>query len=85
MGNSSLLIDRKNGSFLFKHGFINDCVLALKVDGKEEYALLVNEQWFEKKLKSLDKILSFLNERYIGQKKQLTILKLFKMRLIENQ
>jgi hypothetical protein len=73
LGNNSLLIDRKDGSFLFKHGFIDDYVLALKVDGKEEYALLVNEHWFEKQLKSLDKILSFLNERYIEQKERLTI------------
>ena len=73
LGNNSLLIDRKDGSFLFKHGFIDDYVLALKVDGKEEYALLVNEQWFEKQLMSLDEILSFLNERYIEQKEQLSI------------
>jgi hypothetical protein len=73
LGNNSLLIDRKDGSYLFKHGFIDDYVLALKVDGKEEYALLVNEQWFEKQLKSLTTILSFLNERYIEQKGQHSI------------
>ncbi|MGR7814307.1 hypothetical protein [Lacinutrix undariae] len=73
LGNNSILIDRKDGSFLFKHGFIDDYVLALKIDGKEEYALLVNEQWFEKQLKSLDKVLSFLNERYIEQKEQFSI------------
>ena len=69
LGNNSLLIDRKNGSFLFKHGFIDDYVLALKVDGKEEYALLVNEEYFEKQLKTISKILKFLNEKYIEQKK----------------
>lgn len=73
LGNNSLLIDRKDGSYLFKHGFIDDYVLALKVDGKEEYALLVNEQWFEKQLKSLDKILSFLNDKYVEQKNLRTI------------
>ena len=73
LGNNSLLIDRKDGSYLFKHGFIDDYVLALKVDGKEEYALLVNEQWFEKQLKSLNKILSFLNDKYVEQKNLRTI------------
>lgn len=73
LGNKSLLIDRKDGSYLFKHGFIDDYVLALKVDGKEEYALLVNEQWFEKQLKSLDKILSFLNDKYVDQKNLSTL------------
>jgi len=73
LGNNSLLIDRNDGSYLFKHGFIDDYVLALKVDGKEEYALLVNEHWFEKQLKSLDKILSFLNDKYVEQKNLKTI------------
>jgi len=68
LGNNSLLIDREYGSFLFKHGFIDDYILALKVDGKEEYALLVNEEWFEKKLKTIGKILEFLNDKYIEQK-----------------
>lgn len=65
LGNNSLLIDRESGSYLFKHGFIDENVLALKVDGKEEYALLVNEQWFEKQIKSLESILNFLNEKYL--------------------
>ena len=68
LGNNSLLIDRESGSYLFKHGFIDDCVLALKVDGKEEYALLINEEWFENQVKSLETILSFLNEKYIKQR-----------------
>lgn len=75
LGNNSLLIDRSEGSFLFKHGFIDDYVLALKVDGKEEYALLVNEQKFDNRLSSLSSVLSFLNQTYIEQKgsKSITI------------
>jgi len=70
LGNSSLLIDRKDGSYLFKHGFVDDYVLALKIDGKEEYALLVNEQKFNDNLNSLPTILAFLNETYIEQKRK---------------
>lgn len=70
LGNNSLLIDQPNGSLLYKHGFIDDCILALKVDGKEEYALFVNEQWFEKQLKSLNNILAYLDEKYVEQKEQ---------------
>jgi hypothetical protein len=66
--NNSLLIDRKDGSSLFKKGFIDDYVLALKLDGKEEYALLVNEQWYKEQGKSLESILNFLNEKYLVQK-----------------
>ncbi|WP_233900512.1 hypothetical protein [Tenacibaculum piscium] len=78
LGNNSLLIDRKEGSFLFKHGFIDDYILALKVDGKKEYALLINELYFEKELKSLDQILSFLNEKYIEQHQHISIPKYIK-------
>jgi hypothetical protein len=55
LGNNSILIDRKDGSFLFKHGFIDDYILALKIDGKDEYALLVNEIKFEER-KTIEQI-----------------------------
>lgn len=70
LGNSSLLIDRKDGSYLFKHGFIDDTVLALKVDGKDEYALLVNEHKFDNQLNSLPAILQFLNKTYSDERQQ---------------
>ena len=69
LGNNSLLIDRTDGSYLFKHGFIDNYVLALKVDGKDEYALLVNEQKFDNQLNSLPSVLKFLNDTYIEQKR----------------
>lgn len=69
LGNNSLLIDRSDGSYLFKHGFIDNYVLALKVDGKEEYALLVNEQKFDNHLNSLPSVLKFLNDTYVEQKR----------------
>ena len=61
LGNNSLLIDRSDGSYLFKHGFIDDNVLALKVDGKEEYALLVNEHKFDRKINSLIRNIQVVN------------------------
>lgn len=67
LGNNSLLIDRSSGSFLFKHGFIDDNVLALKVDGKKEYALFVNEQKFDDVLNSVSSVIDFLNQTYIEQ------------------
>jgi hypothetical protein len=70
LGNNSLLIDRKDGSYLFKHGFIDDTVLALKVDGKDEYALLVNEHKFDNQLNSLSAILQFLNKTYSDERQQ---------------
>jgi len=68
LGNNSLIIDRADGSYLFKHGFVDDSVLALKVDGKDEYAILVNENQIEENsLDSIDHILSFLRNEYLEQ------------------
>jgi hypothetical protein len=66
LGNNSILIDRKDGSFLFKHGFIDDYILALKIDGKDEYALLVNEIKFEERINSIPSVLNFLEKRYLN-------------------
>ena len=59
LGNNSLLIDRKEDSYLFKHGFFDENVMALKIDGKEEYAFLVNENRFDGESNSKEKVLSF--------------------------
>jgi hypothetical protein len=74
LGYNSLLIDKSDGSYLFKHGFIDDHVLALKIDGKEEYALLVNEEQFDENLNSLPAVLNFLNQTYIEQKRKKSII-----------
>ncbi len=65
LGHNSLLIDRKNESYLFRHGFFDENILALKIDSKNEYAFLVNETKFDKELNSLKNIIEFLNRKYI--------------------
>ncbi|WP_299002744.1 hypothetical protein [uncultured Tenacibaculum sp.] len=65
LGHNSLLIDRKDESYLFKHGFFDENILALKIDSKNEYAFLVNETKFDKELNSLNNIIEFLNKKYI--------------------
>jgi hypothetical protein len=65
LGHNSLLIDRKNESYLFKHGFFDENILALKIDSKEEYAFLVNESKYESELNSIDNVLEFLKRKYI--------------------
>ena len=68
LGNNSLLIDRKDESFLFKHGFFDENVMALKIDGKEEYAILVNESRYNGELNSLNKVTDFLSTKYLSSK-----------------
>lgn len=65
LGNKSLLIDMDTDSYLFKHGFFDENVLALKVDSSEEYAVFVNENRYEGELNSIDKVLDFLNRKYL--------------------
>lgn len=65
LGNNSLLIEQDNGSYLFKHGFFDSSILALKVDGKDEFAFLINENQYEGELNSIDKVLSFLDTKYL--------------------
>lgn len=47
LGNQSLLVDKGEESYLFKHGFFSESFLALKVDSTNEYALLVTEKEYD--------------------------------------
>ena len=53
LGNKSILIDKISESYLFKHGFFDENVLALKVDSSEEYAVFVNENRYQGELNSI--------------------------------
>ena len=65
LGNNTLLIDRRNESLLFKHGFFDENILALKIDGKTEYTFLINESKYDDELNSLEKIKDFLVKKYL--------------------
>ncbi len=65
LGNKSLLIDKTTDSYLFKHGFFDENVLALKVDSSEEYAVFVNENKYDGELNSIDKVIDFLRQTYL--------------------
>ena len=65
LGNNFLLIDKKEESYLFKHGFFDENILALKIDSKDEYAFLVNENKYDGEINSLDKVIDFLTKKYL--------------------
>lgn len=50
---------------MFKHGFFDENILALKIDSKDEYAFLVNETKFDRELNSSIKVVEFLSKKYI--------------------
>jgi hypothetical protein len=66
LGNKSILIDKFSDSYLFKHGFFDENILALKVDSSEEYAVFVNENKYEGELNSIIKIYDFLTQKYLN-------------------
>lgn len=65
LGNNSLLIDKNEKSYLFKHGFFDENVLALKIDGKDEYAFLINENRYDTELNSFSRVIEFINKKYL--------------------
>ncbi len=65
LGNNSLLIDKKDECYLFKHGFFDENILALKIDSKDEYAFLINENKYDGDLNSIDRVIDFLTKKYI--------------------
>ncbi len=67
LGNNSILIEKKDESFLFRHGFFDENILALKVDGKEEYAFMVNEIKFGKEITSAEEVVKFLKINYMSK------------------
>jgi hypothetical protein len=68
-----LLIDKTTDSYLFKHGFFDENVLALKVDSSEEYAVFVNENKYDGELNSIDKVFDFLRRTYLDPSIKSTI------------
>ena len=65
LGANSILIDLKEQSYLFRHGFFDENILALKIDSKEEYAVLVNESKYQGELNSITTVINFLNDNYL--------------------
>ena len=61
LGNKSLLIDKSSESLLFKHGFFDEDILALKLDSVEEYAVFVNENKYENN-ELITRSIIYLNE-----------------------
>lgn len=64
IGNNSLLLDIEKATYLLRHVFIDENILALKVDSKEEYLLFLNESKFDRELNSIQAINDFLQEKY---------------------
>jgi hypothetical protein len=65
LGNQSLLIETKQESYLLKHGFFDQNVIALKLDSTDSYAFFVNETKYHSELNNIKDILKFLENKYL--------------------
>lgn len=65
LGNQSLLLDTKTESYLLKHGFFDENVIALKLDSTDSYAFFVNETRYHSELNNIGDVLKFLENKYI--------------------
>lgn len=65
LGNQSLLLDTKTESYLLKHGFFDENVIALKLDSTDNYAFFVNETKYNGELNNIGDVLKFLENKYL--------------------
>jgi len=64
---TTMLIDIRKQSYLFRHGFFDENILALKIDGKNEYAIFINETKYDQEINNLDAVSTFLNRYFLHQ------------------
>lgn len=64
LGHNSLMIDHKEQSFLFQMGFFDKNILALKLDSRDEYALLINKDNDANIVYRLTDVHRYLNDSY---------------------
>lgn len=65
LGHNSILIDINEESYLFKPNIFDENILALKIDSKDEYAILVNETKYSGEFNSISAVNHFLHQKYI--------------------
>lgn len=68
---NTILVEREDGTFLFKNGFLDENILALTLDGSHEYVLFVNEDKFDTGIKKVSEIEDYLNSSYLSNQKQI--------------
>lgn len=66
---TSILIDKKEASYLFKHGFLTESILALQIDDNNQYAVFVEETIYSRDLNNIDSISAYINNTYFEPNK----------------
>lgn len=63
LGNNSVLIETSQEKLLYRHGFLDDCVLVLRLDNTENLSILINEAKVEE-IASVELADRYLRKQY---------------------
>ncbi|MEZ4802181.1 MAG: hypothetical protein R2797_05360 [Gelidibacter sp.] len=69
LNHQCILIEHQSDTLLFNHGFFEKDILALKLDGVQDFFLLVDENRFNYDLKTIKSVAEFLKNKYLDHKK----------------
>lgn len=74
LGKNTLLIEQEKVKNLYKHGFFDQNLIAIKIRDNENYSFFVNEEKFDLGLNSENKIGKYLYSKYLNNtiKKKVT-------------
>lgn len=65
LNNSAILIEKEEDMFLLKHDFIDNDILALKLDSNNEYIIFINESKYGQELNDIESVNKFLEIKYL--------------------
>ncbi|ADV50906.1 hypothetical protein Celal_3651 [Cellulophaga algicola DSM 14237] len=69
INSQSIIINFKNQPLLFKHGFLDENIMALKIDGTDGFVFFINESKSNYDLNNINSVNQFLYDKYIAIKK----------------
>ena len=74
LGKNTLLVENNTVKNLYKHGFFDQNLIAIKIRDDENYSFFVNEEKFDHGLNSENKIAKYLYDKYLNNtiKKKVT-------------
>ncbi|MET7029809.1 hypothetical protein [Sediminicola luteus] len=67
INSETLMIDYNDKSMLLKHGFLDEDVMALKIDGNDGFAFFVNETNSTHELNTIEDTNKFLITKYLNE------------------
>lgn len=65
LSDKSLIIDIAGKSYLLKIDFIDDTIIALKIDGQDGHAFFINETLYGTEINSVTDVIRYLKVRYL--------------------